>query len=78
MRLTLDRSAEGLNAVVVIDRPGESEKLVLSPSLDNPTVLESESPPAEPHEFDARLVLSANGREDVQQFQMAEPAGHGH
>ena len=67
MRLTLDRSAEGLNAVVVIDRPGESEKLVLSPSLDNPTVLESESPPAEPHEFDARLVLSANGREDVQQ-----------
>ena len=78
MRLMLNRPVDGLNAIVVIDRAGHAETLILSPTLANPLALESEVAPAEPHEFDAELILSANGKEVVQPFRMTEPAGHGH
>lgn len=78
MRLTLNQPIDGLNAVVVIDRAGQSESHVLFPSPLNLTVFESASAPAEPHDFTARLILSASGKEDVQTFRMTEPAGHMH
>ncbi|RTM14603.1 MAG: cation transporter [Bradyrhizobiaceae bacterium] len=78
MRLILKRQAHGLKAVVVIDRARGPETLVLFPSLEDPSALESQSAPDEPHEFSGRLVLSADGREEIQEFQMAEPVGHGH
>lgn len=78
MRITLSRSAAGLNAVVVIDRDGRSETLALSPSSDNFLNFESASAPSAPHAFDGRLILSADGKKDIREFHMTEPAGHGH
>lgn len=78
MRLSLDRSMDGLSAVVVIDRAGQAETLTLSPSPKDPSTFESASAPAEPHAFGARLILSASGKEDIQEFRMTEPAGHNH
>ncbi|WP_346283335.1 cation diffusion facilitator family transporter [Bradyrhizobium sp. CW4] len=78
MRLVLNRPVDGLNAVVVIDRAGHAEKLILSPTAANPLALESEVAPAEPHEFDAQLIVSAHGKKVVQPFRMTEPAGHLH
>jgi len=78
MRLTLSRRTDGLEAVVVIDRAAGPETIVLSPSLGDLSTLESQSAPAEPHEFKARLILSADGREEIREFHMAEPVGHPH
>ncbi len=78
MRLTLNRPIDGLNAVVVIARGGEVETLALVPDSADHHSFVSAVAPAEPHEFDARLILSINGEEDVQEFRMEEPAGHGH
>ncbi len=78
MRLTLNRFVDELSATVIIDRAGQAETLVLFPSSSDPSMLESVSAPAEPHEFDARLILSTKEQEDVQQFRMTEPAGHAH
>lgn len=81
MRLILSRRTDGLKAVVVIDRAAGPETLILLPSSGDLSTLESQSAPAEPHEFNARLMLSANGKEEIQEFQMAESAelaGHGH
>ena len=78
MRLTLSRRTDGLKAVVVIDRAAGPETLVLAPSSRDLSTLESQSAPDEPHEFNARLILSAGGKEEIQEFRMAEPAGHVH
>ena len=78
MRLTLNRRPDGLKAVVVIDRATGPETLVLSPSSGDLSTLESQSAPAEPHEFNARLILSADGKDEIQEFHMTEPATHGH
>lgn len=78
MRLTLSRRTDGLKAVVVIDRAAGPETLILSPSPTNLSTLESQSAPDEPHEFNARLILSADGKEEIHEFRMAEPAGHVH
>ena len=78
MRLTLSRRTDGLKAVVVIDRAAGPETLVLAASSGDLSTLESGAAPAEPHEFNARLILSANGKEDIQEFHMAEPVGHAH
>lgn len=75
MRLTLSRRTDGLKAVVVIDRAAGPETLVLSPSQGDLSTLESQSAPNEPHEFRARLILSADDKEEVQEFRMAEPVG---
>jgi len=75
MRLTASRSADGVGAVVAIDRPnGETEVLPLLPCGDGTFM--SVDAPAEPHEFDAHLRLTAGDvREDLP-FRMLEPAHH--
>ncbi|MER9850304.1 cation diffusion facilitator family transporter [Mesorhizobium sp. M0106] len=78
MRLTIDRHADDLTATVIIDRPEGPETLRLEPAADNHHRLESTVAPAEPHEFQARLVLAAKGREQVLPFKMVEPEGHHH
>ncbi|MER9529774.1 cation diffusion facilitator family transporter [Mesorhizobium sp. M0309] len=78
MRLTIDRHAHDLAATVIIDRPEGPETLRLDPVADNHHRLESTVAPAEPHEFQARLILIARGREQVLPFKMVEPEGHHH
>jgi cation diffusion facilitator family transporter len=78
MRLTIDQHGDDLEATVIIDRPGGSETLPLEPVADNHHRLESAVAPAEPHEFQARLILAAKGREQVLPFKMVEPDGHHH
>ncbi|ESW78949.1 cation diffusion facilitator family transporter [Mesorhizobium sp. C280B] len=78
MRLTIDRQADDLAATVIIDRPNGPETLRLEPVGDNRHRLESTVAPAEPHEFQARLVLAAKNREQVLSFKMVEPESHHH
>ncbi|MER9048006.1 cation diffusion facilitator family transporter [Mesorhizobium sp. M0923] len=78
MRLTVDRHADDLTATVIIDRPGGPETLPLQPVAGNHHRLESTVAPAEPHEFDARLVLSSKDRQQELPFKMVEPEGHHH
>jgi hypothetical protein len=63
---------------MVIARPGRDETLPLLPRSGSPHVLISADAPAEPHEFDARLVVRADGREEALPFRMVEPADHVH
>lgn len=77
MRLTIDRHAEGLKAMVVIDRPTGAESLFLMPVSGDHHRLQSMDAPAEPHEFDAHLILHANGKSLELSFRMTEPEGHG-
>ncbi len=78
MRLTLVRHVEGLSAKVVIDRPDGPEVLELVPDMDNHHSLTSYAVPAEPHEFDATLVLTASDTSETLPFRMMEPDGHHH
>lgn len=78
MRLTLYSHLEGLTARVLIDRPEGPEVLDLAADHDDHHRLTSRVAPAEPHEFDARLVLAAGGRQSELPFHMAEPEGHHH
>ncbi len=79
MRLTVSNHAEGLGAVVTIKRPGGvAEKLPLLPAANDHHSYLSALAPAEPHEFDAVLELSAAGDAETHAFHMAEPAGHHH
>ncbi|MES0172532.1 cation diffusion facilitator family transporter [Mesorhizobium sp. M0006] len=78
MRLTVDRHVDNLTATVFIDRPNGPETLRLEPVAENHHRLESTVAPAEPHEFQARLVLAAKHREQVLPFKMVEPEGHHH
>jgi cation diffusion facilitator family transporter len=78
IRLTVDRRADDLTAAVIIDRPGGPETLALQSIAGNHHRLESTAAPAEPHEFQARLILSANNRQRELPFKMVEPEGHHH
>jgi hypothetical protein len=78
MRLTVDRHVDDLIATVIIERPNGPETLRLEPVAGNHHRLQSTEAPAEPHEFQARLVLAAKDREQVLPFKMVEPAGHHH
>ncbi len=78
MRVTLSRHVEGLRARVVIDRPAGPEVLDLTPDPDDHHALTSATAPAEPHEFDATLALSAGDQIEEMRFHMAEPDGHHH
>jgi cation diffusion facilitator family transporter len=79
MLLTTSKRVEGLNAVVVIKRPGGvDEVLPLLQSKDDHGSYMSSAAPAEPHEFDATLRLTAADQEEMLAFHMAEPAGHHH
>jgi len=79
MRLTLSNHTEGLGAIVIIKRPGGvAEKLPLLPAANDHHSYLSALAPAEPHEFDAVLELSAAGDAETHAFHMVEPAGHRH
>ncbi|AZO31064.1 cation diffusion facilitator family transporter [Mesorhizobium sp. M1B.F.Ca.ET.045.04.1.1] len=79
MRLRLSSHAEGLQANVAIERPGGTvERLPLSPVGGDHHYLQSLVAPAEPHEFSARLQLSAGPDSEDLPFAMAEPEGHHH
>ena len=78
MRFTVDRHADGLTATVIIDRPDGPETLPLHPVAGDHHRLESTVAPAEPHEFQARLILSAADQQQELPFKMVEPEGHHH
>ncbi|MER8499355.1 cation diffusion facilitator family transporter [Mesorhizobium sp. M1142] len=78
MRLTIDSHADDLEATVIIDRPQGPETLPLGPVAGDHQRLESSVAPAEPHEFEARLILTAKGKEQILPFKMVEPEGHHH
>jgi hypothetical protein len=63
--------------MVVIDRPTGPETLFLMPVSGDHHRLQSMDAPTEPHEFDARLILQANGKSLDLPFRMTEPEGHG-
>lgn len=76
MRLTVARIAPQATASVVIDRPAGAEILSLCFHEGAHDVLMSVIAPAEPHEFDARLIVKTEGREEALPFRMVEPASH--
>ncbi len=79
MRLTVSRHTDGLGAVVNIRRPGGVvETLPLLPSAIDHHSFQSPAAPAEPHEFEAELRLTGQGRHDVLPFRMEEPEEHHH
>lgn len=80
MRLTVERHAHDLSAVVHVKRPGNVvEKLFLLPLPGDHHVFQSNVAPAEPHEFSAELELMADdGPVEVLPFAMTEPEGHHH
>jgi cation diffusion facilitator family transporter len=79
MRLTVSTHADALQAVVAIRRDGGLiERLPLLPIAGDHHVFQSAAAPAEPHEFDAELHLSAGERQERLPFRMEEPEGHHH
>lgn len=77
-RLRVSRHAEGLSAAVAIRRDAGLEQHALVPVAGDHHLLQSAQAPAEPHEFDAELVLSnASGSERLA-FKMLEPEGDHH
>jgi cation diffusion facilitator family transporter len=73
MRFVAERAPSGLRAEARIERPGGApEVLVLSPLEGQPGVFWSNLAPAEPHQFQARLVLRAEGRSEAIAFSMVE------
>jgi cation diffusion facilitator family transporter len=78
MQLRVSRHAEGLAARVDIDRDGATEVLDLVPVNGDHHWLRSTMAPAEPHEFAAKLRLTAGNDNEEVSFAMAEPEGHHH
>ena len=78
-RLTLDGSAWGISATVLIHRAGNSvEMLPLIHAADDKRRLMSGRAPAEPHEFEAELQLGSGTETETLSFRMTEPDGHRH
>jgi cation diffusion facilitator family transporter len=77
IRLRVSRHVEGLSAVVVIKRDeAKLETLALVPVAGDHHWMESEAAPAEPHEFEATLQLTAGALSDAISFRMAEAHHH--
>lgn len=77
-RLRVSRHAEGLSAAVAIKRNACLEQHALVPIAGDHHLLQSVEAPAEPHEFDAELVLSNASHSERLAFRMLEPEGHHH
>ena len=78
-RLRVSRHAEGLSATVAIQRDvGLFEQHALVPVAGNHHLLQSLEAPAEPHEFEAELVLANGADSERLFFKMLEPEGHHH
>jgi len=79
LRFRAQRLAAATKVSVEIERPGgRVETLSLTPLAEDPSRLVSADPPAEPHEFDARLCLQASERREALAFRMVEPVEHTH
>ena len=79
MRLTFAHQAEGLTAVVEIERPGgKREALELLPMQGDHSRYLSTFAPSEPHEFRAALRFSVGDKAATLPFRMKEPDGHHH
>ena len=78
MRFQASALAAGAAVSVMIDREEGYEELSLLPAADSALLFLSTAAPSEPHEFDARLLIRAAGREESLAFRMTEPAGHAH
>ncbi len=77
MQMIVSEHVQNLRAVVVIKRQdGRAETLPLPPSIRHDHNYTSQEAPAEPHEFDATLQLSAADQTEELAFHMAEPEGH--
>lgn len=78
-RFTAARLTPGTEVVVAIDRPdSQVETLPLAALDDGLSELLSAVAPAEPHEFEARLLLQRGDHKEVLPFRMIEPADHTH
>lgn len=73
MRLTAAALPDNIKALVVISRPVGEEHLPLLPLDGKSGVLVSALAPAEPHEFEARVIVNVGDREEVLPFRMVEP-----
>ena len=72
--LRVSRHAETMQAEVVIQRAGnQEERLALHPVDGNHHLLRSTLAPAEPHEFNATLLLTDRDSQEVLPFRMVEP-----
>jgi len=76
-RLSLSKAVKGMQATVIIDRPGGEEKLPLRATSDS-NIYESSAAPAEPHEFEAKLILKSKTQTVTLPFEMKEPEVHSH
>jgi cation diffusion facilitator family transporter len=78
-RLRVSRHVEGLAASVKIQREdGAFEQHDLVPVNGNHHLLQSLAAPAEPHEFEAELLLVGSANSEQLPFKMLEPEGHHH
>ncbi|NEI06119.1 cation diffusion facilitator family transporter [Rhizobium leguminosarum] len=78
-QLRVSRHAEELAASVEIKREGGAvERHDLMPVDGNHHVLQSLAAPAEPHEFEAELLLAGSVDSERLPFTMVEPEGHHH
>ncbi|MEP7063328.1 MAG: cation diffusion facilitator family transporter [Betaproteobacteria bacterium] len=77
LQLQTSRFTPGLVAEVLISRDSQrTERLVLAPQYDDPTLFVSSRAPEEPHELDGKLRLYNDTSEAILAFHMAEPEGH--
>lgn len=78
-RFTAARLSVGTKVAVAIDRPGGRVETLPLAAFDNDSSrLLSTTAPAEPHEFDARLLLQQGVHKEVLSFHMIEPVDHTH
>ena len=75
MRFEPDAPVPGLEAQVVIFRPGAEEILTLARDSSS-GIFQSVETPAEPHEFKAELRLGVAGAAERLPFSMSEPHAH--
>jgi cation diffusion facilitator family transporter len=76
MRLTAARLPANANVSVIITRPEGDENFPLVAREAERGVLISVSGPAEPHELNARLIISVRDHQESIPFRMVEPVDH--
>ncbi len=76
-RFQLSKTVRDLQATVIINRAGSSEKLPLDKTKDS-MIYQSSAAPEEPHEFTATLVLKSKAQTVRLPFELKESEGHHH
>ena len=77
MRFICTAPPPDLQIAVEIARAGGAvEVLDFRPQAEEPWIFVSTAVPAEPHEFNATMVMSAGDRDEHHSFAMQEPEGH--